>query len=67
MMGLGPNGCFVTGALRLNGSYGYGYGFASSVGHPRLDSAGLLVYDDMHTYLGHRCCIIDPLRQPQLY
>jgi hypothetical protein len=65
MMGLGPNGCFVTSALRLNGSYDYG--FASSMGHSRLDSARLLVYDDMHTYLGHPCCIIDPSRQPQPY
>jgi hypothetical protein len=50
MMGLGFNGHFMTGAQCLNG--GHGYDFASSVGHLRLDSVGLLVYDGMHTYLG---------------
>jgi hypothetical protein len=63
MLGLGSNDCFVIGALRLNGSYGYG--FASSVGHPRLDSAELLVNDYMYTYLGHWCYVIGPLGQSQ--
>jgi hypothetical protein len=59
MMGLGSNICFVTGAPCLNG--GHGYGFASSVSHPKLDSVGLLVYDNMRTYPGHWCCITGPL------
>jgi hypothetical protein len=63
MMGLGSNSCFVTAASCLNG--GHGYGFASSVGHLRSDSVWLLVYDNMHTYLGHQCCIIGPLGQRQ--
>jgi len=40
----------MTGAQCLNG--GHGYDFDSYVGHSRLDSIGLLVYDGMHTYLG---------------
>jgi hypothetical protein len=63
MMGLGSNGYFVIGAPCLNG--GHGYGFASIVGHPRSDSVGLLVYDGMRTYQGHRCCITDPPGQRQ--
>jgi hypothetical protein len=63
MMGLGSNNCFVTGTPYLNG--GYDYGFTSSVGHPRSDSVGLLVYDSMHTYQGHQCCITGPSRQYQ--
>jgi hypothetical protein len=35
----------------------HSYGFASSMGHPRSNSVGQLVYDDMRTYPGHRCCI----------
>jgi hypothetical protein len=50
MTGLGSNGCFVTGSPFING--GHGYGFASSVGHPRSDSVGLLVYDSMSTLSG---------------
>jgi hypothetical protein len=42
----------------LNG--GHGYGFASSVGHPWLESIGLLVYDGMCTYSRCRCCITGP-------
>jgi hypothetical protein len=38
MMSLGSNGCFVTGTPYLN--RGHSYGFASSVGHLRLDSVG---------------------------
>jgi hypothetical protein len=63
MMGLGSNGFFVTGAPYLN--VGHGYGFASSVDHPRLDSIRQLIYDNMCTYLGHRCCITGPSRQRQ--
>jgi hypothetical protein len=36
----------VTSAPCLNG--GHAYGFVSSVGHPRLDLVGLLVYDGMY-------------------
>jgi hypothetical protein len=50
MIGLGSNGCFVTGAPCLN--EGHSYGFASSVAHPRSDLVRLLVYDGMHTFLG---------------
>jgi hypothetical protein len=63
MMGLGSNGCLVTGAPCLNG--GHGYSFASNVGHLRLNSIGLLVYDGMRTYSGHLCCITGPLGQHQ--
>jgi hypothetical protein len=49
-MGLGSNGCFVTRVPYLNG--GNGYGFTSSVGHPRSDLVGLLVYDGMCTISG---------------
>jgi hypothetical protein len=55
---------FVTGAPCLNG--GHVYDFASSVGHLRSDFVGLLVYDSMHTYPGHRCCILDLSRECQL-
>jgi hypothetical protein len=58
MMGLESNDCFVTGAPCLNG--GHGYDSASSVGHSRSDSIGLLVYDDMCTYPGYRCYITGP-------
>jgi hypothetical protein len=61
MMGLESNGYFVTSASCLNGVHGYD--FASSVGHSRSDSAGLLVYDGTRTYPGHRCCITGTLRQ----
>jgi hypothetical protein len=63
MMGLGSNGYFVTGTSCLN--KGHGYSFASSVGHPRSDSVGLLVYDGMRTYPGHWCCITSPSGQCQ--
>jgi hypothetical protein len=63
MMGLGSNGYFLTGTPCLN--EGHGCCFANIVGHPRLDSIGLLVCDSMHTYLGHRCCITGPLGQCQ--
>jgi hypothetical protein len=54
MMSLGSNGCFVTGRPCLNG--GYGYGFASSMGHPWSDLVRLLVYDGMRKISrGHRC------------
>jgi len=42
---------FVTSAPYLNRCHSYG--FASSVGHPRTDSVGLLVYDGMRIYPGH--------------
>jgi hypothetical protein len=58
MIGFGSTDYFVIRAPCLNG--GHGYKFASSVCHPRLDSVGLLVYEDMCTYPGHRCCIIRP-------
>jgi hypothetical protein len=45
----------------LNGGYGYGYGFISSVGHPMSDLVRLLVYDGMRKYLKHRFCIKGPL------
>jgi hypothetical protein len=64
-MSLGSNGCFVTHTLCLNGDHAYG--FASSVGHPRSDLVRLLVYDGMQTYPGHRCYIIGPSGQRQLY
>ncbi len=63
MMGIGSNNCFVTGTPCL--IVGHNYGFASSVGHPRSDSVGLLVYDGMRTYPGHRSCIIGSSRQRQ--
>jgi hypothetical protein len=47
MMCLGSNGCFGTSAPCLN--EGHGYSFACSVGHPRLNSIGLLVYGSMRT------------------
>jgi hypothetical protein len=50
MMGLVSNGYFVTDAPCLNG--GHGYDFASSVGHSRSNSVGLLVYDGIHTISG---------------
>jgi hypothetical protein len=54
-MGLDTMVAFVTGTPFMNGGYdyGYGYGFANNVGHPRLDSVELLVYDGVRTYLGH--------------
>jgi hypothetical protein len=64
MMGLGSNGCFVTGAPYLNG--GHGYGFSSSVGHLGSDSVSFLIYDSMRTYSRHQCCIIGPSRNRQL-
>jgi hypothetical protein len=64
-MGLGSNDYFMTSASCLN--EGHGYGFASSVGHPRTDSVELLVYDGMRTYPEHRCCITGPTRQRQPY
>jgi hypothetical protein len=45
----------VIGAPFLN--RGYSYGFASSVGHPRLDSVELLIYDGMRIYPRHWCYI----------
>jgi hypothetical protein len=55
MMGLGSNGCFVTGTPCLNG--GHDYVLACSVDHPRSDSVKMLVYDGMRTDTGHRYCI----------
>lgn len=49
-MSLRSNGYFVIGAPFMNGVYGYG--FASSVGHPMSDSVGLLVYDGMSIISG---------------
>jgi hypothetical protein len=40
----------MTGVPCLNGDHSYG--FASSMGHPRLNLVGQLVYDDMRTYPG---------------
>jgi hypothetical protein len=51
MMGLGSNGCFVTGTSCLN--RGHGYDFGTSVGQPMSDSVKLLVYDGMRTYSGY--------------
>jgi hypothetical protein len=45
-MDIGSNGCFVIDAPCLN--EGHDYEFTSSVGHPRLDSVRLLVYDGMY-------------------
>jgi hypothetical protein len=50
IMGLGSNGCFVTGTPFTNG--GNDFGFDNSVGHLRSDSAELLVYDGMCTISG---------------
>jgi hypothetical protein len=47
MIGLAYNGCFVTGAPYLN--RGHNYEFANSVGHPRSNSIGLLIYDGICT------------------
>jgi hypothetical protein len=47
-MGLGSNSCFVTGTPYLNG--GHNCGFDSSVGDPRSDSVGLLVYDSIFVH-----------------
>jgi hypothetical protein len=44
IINLRSNDCFMTGAPCSN--EGHDYGFASSVGHLRSDSVGLLVYDD---------------------
>jgi len=49
MMGFGSSGYFVTCTLCLN--IGHSYRFPSSVGHPRANSIGLLVYDGMHIYI----------------
>jgi hypothetical protein len=49
-MGLEFNSCFVIGASYPSESHGYE--FASSMGHPRLDSVGLLVCDGMHIISG---------------
>jgi hypothetical protein len=65
MIGLRSNGYIVTGAPCLNG--GHNYGFASSVGHPRSDSVGLLVYDGKRTYPEHQCCITSLSGQCQPY
>jgi hypothetical protein len=65
MVGLGSNSCFVIGALCLN--EGHDYNFTSSVGHPRLDSVELLVYDGICTYPENWCCITGSSRQCQLY
>jgi hypothetical protein len=48
----------VIAATFTNG--GHIYGFVSNVGDLRSNSIGLLAYGDMHTYLGHQCCIIGP-------
>jgi hypothetical protein len=64
-MGRGSNGFFVTDTPSLDGVHGYGFG--SSVGHPRLDSDGLLVNDGIRTYPGHWCCITGPSRQCKPY
>jgi len=32
--------------------WGHSYDFASIMGHPRLDSVGLIIYDDIHTIFG---------------
>jgi hypothetical protein len=50
MIGLGSNEFFVNSAPFTN--VGHGYGFASSVDHPRLNLVGLLVYDGMCTIFG---------------
>jgi hypothetical protein len=42
---------FVTGAPSLN--VGHSYGFVGNVVHPRSDSVKLLIYDDVHTYIGY--------------
>jgi hypothetical protein len=55
MKGFGSNDYVVTGALCLNMSHGYG--FSNSVGYPKSDSVGLLVYDSMCIYPGHWFCI----------
>jgi hypothetical protein len=48
MMSFGSNNCFVIGALFTNG--GHGYDFTSSVGHPKSNSVGLLVYIWRYAY-----------------
>jgi len=54
MKGLGSNVCFVTDAPCLN--EGQSYGFARSVGNPRSNSVGLLVFDGMRTI--HRVLVL---------
>jgi hypothetical protein len=48
--------------------YGWGhhYGFASNIGHPRLNSIGLLVYDDMRQYSRHRYCTTGLVTEPEI-
>jgi hypothetical protein len=46
---------------------GHHNGFASSVGYPRSDSIGLLVYDGMRQYPWHRYCILGPSEQHKTY
>jgi hypothetical protein len=41
------------------------YSFASSVDHSMSDLLGLLVYDDMLQYVGHRHYTTGPSRQRQ--
>jgi hypothetical protein len=52
IMGLRSNGYFVTSTLFTNG--GHSYGFASSVGHLRLDSVKLPVYDYIYKIMPHQ-------------
>jgi hypothetical protein len=58
-----PMVILLTSAPYLNG--GHDYGFTSSVGHPRLDSVGLIIYDDTRIYPGYQCCITSPSGQRQ--
>jgi hypothetical protein len=62
LFGLGSNG-YLWRAQRVR--MGHYYRFTSSVGHPRLDSVGLLVHDGMQQYQGHRYCTTGPSRKCQ--
>jgi hypothetical protein len=50
-MGLGSNDSFVTDAPWLNLGHDFGLD-SSSVGHPRSNSIGLVVYEGMSTLSG---------------
>jgi hypothetical protein len=54
---------FCDNAPCLNG--GHDYGFANSVGHLRLNSIELLVYEGMRRYPRHWYCITGPSGQCQ--
>jgi hypothetical protein len=58
MFGFGFYCCFSDGCTMYGWSHGYA--FASSMGHLRSDSIGLLVYDGMRKHQGHQCCIRVP-------